>query len=216
MASTEEGYRWWVRYVIVPLIAGGGLLAWLLSGSQSSNELPANHESESQIQSNPTPVPEPSPRRDPIPLTYAFNMSQLDKLDGKDCEMDTDPQDTVNVNFSSTLKHTAREVILTVSFRAKEYKGNGTEIGKSMTEVIYKTPAGKHIADLNHRGRTRFSIDDFGAQGRNHGFRSFGDLIGGSYWDRLEYKVDDRGDNDCATAGVKGRVSFTVVLVDAA
>src|SRR6266850_6779685 len=71
------------------------------------------------------------------PQTYSFSMSHLDKLAGEDCEMSTDPQDTVRVNFNSQLSHTESEVLLAVSYDATEYRGNGTKIGKQTRVTTY-------------------------------------------------------------------------------
>jgi hypothetical protein len=145
--------------------------------------------------------------------TYDFSMvGGLNRLSGPDCEMDTDPQDTVTVNFSSEISHSESEVSLGVTYDATEYKGNGTKIGKEMAITIYKAPRGKRIMSVEHEGASTFNISNFGAQGRHWGFRTFDSLTAGSYWDTLQFKVDDEGGNDCAAAGVKGTVSYSVIL----
>jgi hypothetical protein len=210
VADTETGLKWWVRYVIVPLIAGGGLVAIIVALLKPADDRPRDG-GRSTVDVDKEPRP-PLPLSEKSPQTYDFSMSQLDKLAGDDCEMDTDPQDTVRVNFNSQLSHTESEVLLAVSYDAKEYRGNGTKIGKQTRVTTYKAPPGKKIIALEFEGNSHFEISDYGAQSRHHGFRSFGDLIRNSYWNRLEYKVDDNGANDCAVAGVRGTMSFTVVL----
>ena len=44
MADLETGHRWWLRYVFVPLLAGGGLIAVLVTilGDGSKPPQPAN------------------------------------------------------------------------------------------------------------------------------------------------------------------------------
>jgi hypothetical protein len=40
MAGEESGYRWWIRYVIIPLIGGGGILGlWLALRSPAAGEI---------------------------------------------------------------------------------------------------------------------------------------------------------------------------------
>jgi hypothetical protein len=31
MTDSEDGYKWWLRYIIVPLVGGGGLVALLVA-----------------------------------------------------------------------------------------------------------------------------------------------------------------------------------------
>jgi len=201
--------RWWETVpallggVAAIIAAVGGIVATLLNEPATTT----------MTTPSISPEPQPSlPTPQKVSTSYNFSLSQLDRLEGADCEMDTDPGDTVNVNFSSRLTHNETEVFLTVKYDAKEYKGNGTKIGRQVTEPIFKAPAGTRIVDLEFPGSSSVQVLNLSAQGRSHGFRSFDTLAGRSFWDSIEYKVDDEGSNDCATAGVRGRASLKVVL----
>lgn len=62
MASDELGYKWWIRYVAIPLIGGGGLIGLWLALSSKPSQSPATDST--QIVSSKHEQSEPSRRAD--------------------------------------------------------------------------------------------------------------------------------------------------------
>jgi hypothetical protein len=64
MADTETGLKWWVRYVIVPLIAGGGLVAIIVALLKPPDDRPRHVDQPkmNNLSGLPSP-PAPTPTR---------------------------------------------------------------------------------------------------------------------------------------------------------
>jgi hypothetical protein len=67
MADGEHGYKWWVRYVLVPLIGGGGLIALVVAIINRPAIQSNKHEVgvRTKTESTSKPPPEPIEKVDP-------------------------------------------------------------------------------------------------------------------------------------------------------
>jgi parallel beta-helix repeat protein len=62
MADPESGVKWWIRYAVVPLIGGGGLIALIIAFfAKKADEAPIKlPESNRPLITAPTSLPRPS------------------------------------------------------------------------------------------------------------------------------------------------------------
>ena len=61
MSKAETGARWWIRYVVVPLIGGGGVVAIVVALVQKSDPVPHPRQpTASQATPSPAPVVKPA------------------------------------------------------------------------------------------------------------------------------------------------------------
>lgn len=66
MAELEEGYRWWLRYVIVPLVGGGGVIALIIAVIGNGQETRKAEEDTANLVADILDNP------DPMPVTRRF------------------------------------------------------------------------------------------------------------------------------------------------
>nr|PZN54213.1 MAG: hypothetical protein DIU61_08010 [Bacteroidota bacterium] len=126
-----------------------------------------------------------------------------------DPEMDTSPGDYVPVRLSSNIYIDGEKIILKVFYRIEEDGGDHTVYSGARTFILFENDRpGYHIATVELRGPRLNNFILYSA-GVNTDFRSVGPLD--SYWETLEYRVDSP-DDDQLHIGVRGRLSFTVVL----
>jgi|HubBroStandDraft_6_1064221.scaffolds.fasta_scaffold217585_1 hypothetical protein len=72
MADEEKGAKWWFRYVIVPMIGGGGAIAIITAYIQKTSEPTQTHGSAAQLQTQPAQsAPQHAAR------TYTFQIYYL-------------------------------------------------------------------------------------------------------------------------------------------
>lgn len=159
----------------------------------------------------PAPAPISSPTPENIPVSKQVKAIGGKRLAGGDNEMDTDPQDTVTVTFSSTLSWNEQRVLLKMAYTCEEYKGNHTKLGQDTDEVIYTVPSDKRIVDVAFKGNAAF-VQNPTPKGKNHGFLKMPG-IAGTYWKELTYRVDSADKNDAPAIGTDGVVEFTVKLL---
>lgn len=123
MTDTEKGHRWWLRYVIVPLIGGGGMVALVVAwinrptapkpeppvvGAQAepdSATTPPTDPSSKLVEPNPqtsAPSSEPSPATGPsAQISYGSIALQSDA----DCHLTIDDQDKGLITSGSPVIH---------------------------------------------------------------------------------------------------------------
>jgi hypothetical protein len=77
MAEIETGFRWWVRYVIVPIVGGGGVIAILVAllsqhntvqpKAQNADPTPTTSSSPQNTMSQPASASTKAAAKEPIP-----------------------------------------------------------------------------------------------------------------------------------------------------
>lgn len=66
MADEESGYKWWLRYVLIPLVGGGGLVAVVVTAISRPGVVGRESSTSSGSQSSQAPLPEASKQQDPV------------------------------------------------------------------------------------------------------------------------------------------------------
>lgn len=126
-----------------------------------------------------------------------------------DPEMDTGPGDYIPVRCSSNIYIDGNKVMLKVFFRVEEDGGDHTIYSGARTVVLFVNDRPDfRISTVELRGPRLNNFILYSA-GVSKDFRSMGPLD--SYWETLEYRIDSPED-DQLHIGIRGRLSFSVVL----
>ena len=68
MADQDSGYKWWIRYVLVPMIGGGGIVGLIIAYMNLAHESPKLQPvAPTSRQQTVEPSPAPSPAVEPVP-----------------------------------------------------------------------------------------------------------------------------------------------------
>jgi len=138
------------------------------------------------------------------------------KSAGGDTEMDTDKGDVVDVELTSDLKvdQTKNRIVLHIDYVCKEYKGNNTQLRVDKTIEVYTPPSGWSVKEISVAGNSNrvSTTEQLKCKGDEHGFNDFTSIPTESYWDKASFKVDSANGDDAPHVGVKGELTFTIVI----
>jgi len=131
---------------------------------------------------------------------------------GGDGDMHTGGNDTVPVNCRSILYHDDAAVYLILYFDCTEHKGNHTRYAGTRTFRLFDADENgggiiRKIKTTTGSVRADFSTESVGS---NHGTTPFD--VSNSYWNNLAFSIDSSDSNDAGIVGVRGEISFVVVL----
>lgn len=125
-----------------------------------------------------------------------------------DNEMDTDGKDVVPVTSTSELYIKNNQVWIKVSFKCREYGGDGTNFYGDKHEMLYNAKE-KKIVRIITTGGVSHSFSGR-TKGENHIFNKFSTK--GTYWSNMEFRVDSKGKRDDKIVGIRGTVTFKMEL----
>ena len=159
--------------------------------------------------SRPAIAPPKAPK-ETIKITRAISAYGGWKRVRGDTEMDTDGKDRVPVECNTTLAIQNGKVVVSIYFYCEEDGGNHTTFKDTREFDVYSAPKGKKIIAISAQGGNahRFTSS---TRGRNWGFNEFGG-INGTYWDKLDFRVDGKGRDDDTRVGVGGRLTVDVTV----
>ena len=123
-----------------------------------------------------------------------------------DGDVDTDGGDVVPVSIATELKVVGQSVVVDVTFRLQEYRGDGTQFAGTQRHVVYTAPNDRRILFVEGLGGTRASFQQ-SSIGQQHGFQPVS--TSGTYWNTLSFRVDSKG-SDEAVVGVRGNLEVVV------
>lgn len=130
-----------------------------------------------------------------------------------DNDMNTNSNDRVPVRTTSKLVIVNEKSInLELSFFCSEDGGDNTTFDGSRTIPIYTVESGFKIDSLRANGGTECSLTG-GTVGKNHRFNPFKNT-NKTFWKKLDFRVDGRGNDDNTRVGVGGDLEFVVELVE--
>jgi hypothetical protein len=166
------------------------------------------------IEPPPPPAPpSPPPPTEPVRKSVSYSLKAYGvwpNIRG-DTEMDTNGHDQVPVRCSTSVNFTDRQITLRVTFYCEEYGGDHTTYSGDKSYVIFNSPVGKKIVDIEADGGQE---QDFtgGTVGQDHEYHDFNTF--GTYWRHLAFRVDGAGRDDNVRVGVGGNLEVTAVLED--
>ncbi|MEY2878906.1 MAG: hypothetical protein RLZZ15_1286 [Verrucomicrobiota bacterium] len=130
--------------------------------------------------------------------------------------MHTDKNDVVDVTLTSDLRIDASKnrVVLHVEYSCTEYKGNQTKLCVDKTVEVYSPPEGWTVKKIVVAGHSQkiSTTEQLKCKGDEHGFNPFSTIPTESYWDSASFQVDSANKDDRPHVGVKGELSFTIVI----
>lgn len=153
------------------------------------------------------PIEPPPPK--PISVRKKVNAIGVWPLVHGDTNVDTNSRDRVPVKAKTNLTWSPREIELSVFFKVKEYRGDGTEYRGTKKYGIYKAPPGFRIKEVQYSGTASLDFDSQ-TVGQNWKLNPFN--TSGTYWEFLKFRVDTREHNDAPSVGVTGVLNTTVHL----
>ena len=122
--------------------------------------------------------------------------------------MDTGDNDVVPVKCNSRLFALKNEVKLELYFWCQEFRGDLTTFEGTKTITVYTAPAGKNIVKIDAIGGLQHqSVGK--TRGTNYQFNPFLDVTN-TYWKKLTFRVDGKGEPDDPWVGVDGLLEFAV------
>ncbi len=140
MADSDSGYKWWIRYVLVPILGGGGVIALVVANINRPIPPQAAAPKTNVVapqQNTPTPAPV-APRQDAAPTAPAVSAADVEKLVAKWLAAWLSGNADDFVSLASVPFYFDKEVLLTKADLRRKYSDLAAAKGETWKKVEIK------------------------------------------------------------------------------